>query len=155
MKQRKREPILAAVLVVVFITVCVLYFTATEAIRDVLPPDWPLILHFVIWLFIGIWGASLLGGLLITAASAVHRCWRHMVVDHRIIRQAQAAGVWDKTPTVLGGRALDLKAWEAYKIERRFGETDTSLRIRCWAADVLAQQKAKEPTEQAQGGEGV
>ena len=50
--------------------------------------------------------------------------------DQRIIQQAKAANVWDK-PDVLGGRALELKAWQDYKIKRKPGETDDSLRRRC------------------------
>ena len=50
--------------------------------------------------------------------------------DQRIIQQAKAAKVWDK-PAVLGGRALELKAWQDYKIKRKPGETDACLRIRC------------------------
>lgn len=57
--------------------------------------------------------------------------WRHRkAVDARIIRQAKAADVWDKTPIVLGGRALELKAWQGYKIKREPGETDAQLRGR-------------------------
>ena len=56
------------------------------------------------------------------------------IVDARIIEQAKAAGVWDKVPIVLGGRALELKAWEDFKIKREPGETDAQLRRRCMAA---------------------
>ena len=50
--------------------------------------------------------------------------------DRRIIRQAKAVGVWDK-PQALGGRALELKAWQDFKIKRKPGETDACLRRRC------------------------
>lgn len=53
--------------------------------------------------------------------------------DRRIIKQATAAGVWSK-PEVLGGRALELKAWQDYKIKRKPGETDACLRLRCMNA---------------------
>lgn len=49
--------------------------------------------------------------------------------NRRIIRQAKAAGVWDK-PEVLGGKALELKAWQQYGIKREPGETDACLRRR-------------------------
>ena len=49
--------------------------------------------------------------------------------DRRIIRQAKAAGAWDK-PDVLGGRALELRAWQQYGIKRKPGETDACLRLR-------------------------
>ena len=55
--------------------------------------------------------------------------------DRRIIRQAQAADVWDK-PHVLGGRALELKAWKDYRIKRKPGETDACLRKRYAHASV-------------------
>ena len=50
--------------------------------------------------------------------------------DRRVIKQAKAAGVWDK-PQCLGGRALELKAWKEYKIKREPGEKDENLRSRC------------------------
>lgn len=50
--------------------------------------------------------------------------------DRRIIRQAKAAGVWDRV-YALGGRALELKAWKDYRIKRKPGETDACLRLRC------------------------
>lgn len=154
MRQRKRETIVAAVMVLVFITVCVLFFGGVRFIGDVLPPEWPLFVRFAVWFGVAMWGVGLLGSLYIMAYTAVSRWYRHKVVDDRIIRQAKAAGVWDKTPTYLGGRALDLKAWEAYKIERRPGETDKSLRVRCWAAEIAAKRRAETPEEQTQGGEG-
>ena len=51
-----------------------------------------------------------------------------------IVRQLKAAGLWEKRPTPLGGRALELKAWEDFKIQRKPGETDEELRSRCMAA---------------------
>lgn len=53
--------------------------------------------------------------------------------DRRIIRQAKAAGVWDD-PHIIGGRALELKAWQQYRLKRRPGETDACLRLRMWNA---------------------
>lgn len=54
--------------------------------------------------------------------------------DRRIVAQAKAAEVWDKRPIVLGGRALELKAWEDFKIKREPGEPDAHLRRRCMTA---------------------
>lgn len=54
--------------------------------------------------------------------------------DRMIIQQAKALGVWDKLPIVLGGRALELKASEDYKINRLPGETDEQLRRRYMAS---------------------
>ena len=53
--------------------------------------------------------------------------------DHRIIRQAKAAGLWDD-PHRIGGRALELRAWQQYRIKRKPGETDACLRLRMWNA---------------------
>lgn len=50
--------------------------------------------------------------------------------DRRVIRQAEAAGVWDRV-YALGGRALELKAWKDYRIKRKPRETDACLRLRC------------------------
>ena len=58
---------------------------------------------------------------------------RRRKVDRRVVRQAKAAGVWDK-PTCLGGRALEIKAWKQYKIKRLPGEPDKELRRRCMNA---------------------
>ena len=61
--------------------------------------------------------------------------WRHRrAADRRIVAQAKAAEVWEKRPIVLGGRALELKAWEDFKIKREPGEPDAHLRRRCMAA---------------------
>lgn len=58
--------------------------------------------------------------------------WRHRrAVDRRIIAQAKAAGLWRAYPIILGGRALELKAWELCRIKREPGETDAKLRLRC------------------------
>lgn len=72
--------------------------------------------------------------LLLFLIAEIRRRIRKRKVDRRIIRQAQAAGVWDKMPILLGGRALELKAWQEYKIKRANGETDKELRLRCMAA---------------------
>ena len=60
--------------------------------------------------------------------------WRHRrKADARIIAQAKGAGVWDKKPIVLGGRALELKAWQDFKIKREPGEPDAHMRGRYMA----------------------
>lgn len=60
--------------------------------------------------------------------------WRHRrKADARIIAQAKGAGVWDKKPIVLGGRALELRAWQDYQIKREPGEPDAHLRRRYMA----------------------
>ena len=59
---------------------------------------------------------------------------RRRKVDARIIAQAKAAELWDRKPIVLGGRSLELKAWQDFKIKREPGETDAQLRRRCMDA---------------------
>ena len=63
----------------------------------------------------------------------IKRWRRRRKVDARIIAQAKAAGVWDKQPIVLGGRALELKAWEDFKLKREPEEPDAHLRRRYMA----------------------
>lgn len=76
---------------------------------------------------------------------------RRRKVDRRIIRQAKAIGAWDKRPTTLGGRALELKAWEDFKIKRKPEETDAQLRRRCMAA---ADKKYANKTRQGGSNDG-
>lgn len=82
------------------------------------------------WLTLALFAAA---GSVLVAAARLKRWYRRRKVDRRIIRQAKAAGVWNKCPTPLGGRALELKAWEDFKIRRLPGETDAELRRRCMA----------------------
>ena len=63
------------------------------------------------------------------AVYAHRECIRRRKRDRRIIEQAKAEGVWDN-PLCLGGRALELKAWQDFKIKREPGETDIHLRFR-------------------------
>jgi len=95
--------------------------------------SWPaaaLGIIWIPWLTMALFAAA--GSVLVTAAR-LKRWYRRRKVDRRIIRQAKAAGVWNKRPTPLGGRALELKAWEDFKIRRLPGETDAELRRRCMA----------------------
>lgn len=95
--------------------------------------SWPAAVLGIIWipwLALALFAAA--GSALVAAARLKH-WYRRRKVDHRIIRQAKAAGVWNKRPTPLGGRALELKAWEDFKIRRSPGETDAQLRRRCMA----------------------
>lgn len=95
--------------------------------------SWPLVLSGIVWLS---WIMFLLVPALVALvrqAAKLKRWYRRRKVDRRIIRQAKAIGAWDKRPTPLGGRALELKAWEDFKIRRLPGETDAELRRRCMA----------------------
>lgn len=95
--------------------------------------SWPAAILGIIWipwLTLALFAAA--GSVLVAAARLKH-WYRRRKVDHRIIRQAKAAGVWNKRPTPLGGRALELKAWEDFESRRSPGETDAQLRRRCMA----------------------
>ena len=84
---------------------------------------------------------ALLAGIIVR----LKRWYRRRKVDARIIRQAKAAGVWDKQPIVLGGRALELKAWKDFKIKREPGETDIDLRVRYTMKKIEEHFKVKWP----------
>lgn len=59
------------------------------------------------------------------------RRWiRRRKLDRRIIKGAEALGIWGE-PKALGGRALELYAKEKRGIKREPGETDAELRRRC------------------------
>jgi hypothetical protein len=58
---------------------------------------------------------------------------RSLKRDRRIIRQAKAAGAWWRLDA-LGGRALELRAWQQYRLKRKPGETDACLRLRMQGA---------------------
>ena len=70
-----------------------------------------------------------LGADIVRLIDKLKRWHRRRKTDRRIIKQAKAAGVWDK-PQRLGGRALELKAWKVFKIKRKLGERDADLRFR-------------------------
>lgn len=92
-----------------------------------------------------IYELSLIGLVIITTAGVIevailwgarlNRWYRRRKIDRRVIEQAKALEVWDKKPIVLGGRALELKAWEEYRIKRKAGESDPHLRRRCMVAE--------------------
>lgn len=88
----------------------------------------------------------LLPRLLLELAYVALRKRRRWKIDRRIIRQAKAAGIWDNV-NVLAHRALELKAWEAYRIKRESGETDASLRRRCQNVVDRAADKLEMATE--------
>lgn len=91
---------------------------------------WALVLLGIVWIPL-LWIAiTVLFLLAIHEIAKLKRRRRRRKNDQRIKRQAMAAGVWDR-PQVLGGRALEICAWETYGIMRRSGETDAELRRRC------------------------
>ena len=82
-----------------------------------------------------VFGVLVAGSLLIIleAGTRLKRRHRQRKVDARIVRQAEAMGVWGD-PKKLGGRALDIYARDFCGLKRRPGEADQSLRSRCMAA---------------------
>ena len=97
----------------------------------VITTSWPLVISGIVHLPIT---TSFLLYLVVGIFLILKRRHRRRMNDRRIIAQAKAAGVWDKHPLVLGGRALELKAWQDFKIKREPGEPDAHLRRRCMAA---------------------
>lgn len=96
--------------------------------------NWIAVLLGAFWLPALVLAFSLgLIGLLVLAAH-IKREHRRKKTDRRIMQQAKNLGAWDKRPISLGGRALELKAWENFKIKRQQGETDAELRRRYMAA---------------------
>lgn len=101
---------------------------------DMVSMGWIAVLLGGFWILPLLLAASAALVLVVRLASRFKHWHRRRKVDRRIIRQAKAIGAWDKRPTPLGGRALELKAWEDFKFKRLPGETDAELRRRCMAA---------------------
>lgn len=95
---------------------------------------WALVLSGLVWLTWIMYACAALVAAIVHQIAKVKRWRRQRKIDRRIITQAKGAGVWDKKPIVLGGRALELKAWQDFKIKREPGETDAHLRRRCMTA---------------------
>ena len=92
---------------------------------------WAVVLSGILWISWALFLANALLYAIIMPILYIRHRYRLRKVDKRIIRQAKAVGVWDKKPLVLGGRALELKAWQDFRIKRRPGESDVQLRRRC------------------------
>lgn len=97
---------------------------------------WSLILNFFITVFITIL-------IVLYIIESIKHLHHRRKVDRRVISQAKGAGVWDKQPIVLGGRALELKAKQDYKIKRQPGETDAQLRRRYMEAAAKPQKRRR------------
>lgn len=110
-----------------------------EFIANILPPLL-LLLIFLLFMFVAV------------LDRVFDKLCRRRKIKRRIIRQAKAAGIWDNL-NALGGRALELKAWEAYRIKRKSGETDACLRIRCKNVADRAADKLEMATEKGGGEE--
>lgn len=97
---------------------------------------WAVVLSGVVWIPWSMYALTALAIVAVRLCIRVRRAVRLWKVDRRIIRQAKAAGAWDKCPLALGGRALELKAWKVYRIKRDPGENDDQLRMRYFVADI-------------------
>lgn len=102
---------------------------------------WNVVLSGIVWITWTVYGTAAvcmfiicaflhLLSLLLRWLASLKRWFRRRKNDRRIIAQAKAVGVWGK-PWCLGGRALELAAWEYCKIKRKPGETDKELMQRC------------------------
>lgn len=112
---------------------------------DIVSLSWPTVLLGAWWIPLLLLVIVFVVLYVLLAIERIKRRIRDKQLERRIINQAKAIGVWDKRPIVLGGRALDLKAWEDFKIKRKPGEPDAHLRRRCMAA--ADNELAKTPTE--------
>lgn len=91
---------------------------------------WAIVLSGIVWIT---WLLMVLTCMIILLArlyGRMQRWRRRRKVERRIIAQAKAVGAWEK-PMNLGGRALELKAWQDFKIKRFENERDAQLRHRC------------------------
>lgn len=91
--------------------------------------NWITVLLGAFWLPVLVLAFLAIGAIVLLLAAHIKKKYRRNKIDRRIIRQAKAAGVWDKYPTLLGGRALELIA-KKHGLSRREGETDAQLRTR-------------------------
>lgn len=133
MEERKDNRYMAVWICCEFVAFVLWVILITLKTAGAVRMSWPLVLSGIVWLS---WIVFLLVPALVALvrqAAKLKRWYRRRKVDRRIIRQAKAIGAWDKRPTPLGGRALELKAWEDFKIKRWPGETDAQLRRRCMA----------------------
>ena len=92
---------------------------------------WAVVLSGIVWISWLWFALTALWVLAIHGLACLKRWLRRCKNDRRVIRQAKAIGIWNANPIILGGRALELKAWKLYKIRRKSGETDKELRQRC------------------------
>ena len=94
---------------------------------------WALALSGILWITWALAAIAVLCAGFWGFIERMKRRHRRHKVDERIKRQAQALGLWEK-PQGIGGRALEIYAWEWCGIKRQRGETDAELRRRCEVA---------------------
>lgn len=107
---------------------------------------WALVWLGILWIpYVVLCTALVITIIVICARSIkdrVHDKLRARNVNAQIRAHAMAFGVWDR-PEALGGKALELSAWEHYKIKRKRGETDKELRCRCMIAKADAEERSE------------
>lgn len=127
----KNNPVKDVIIIDVFASLLVWLLLICLKAAGAIDLHWALVLSSIVSIS---WVLYMLTALPVQLFVWIRRRLRRKKNDRRIIRQAKASGAWDKNPTPLGGRALELKAWEDFKLKRRPGESDVSLRCRCMNA---------------------
>ena len=109
--------------------------------------SWPLVWLSILWIPYFVFCVTLVIMIMVIAALSVKDRVRDKLrardVNARIRAHAMAYGIWDR-PEALGGKALELSAWEHYKIKRKRGETDKELRCRCMIAKADAEERSEQ-----------
>ena len=141
MREEKDKRALALLMLVAACCMLLWFMLIIAKAQGMVGMNWPVVLLGIIWIPAGIYGlAADLADVLVYAA----KFKRRRRIDREIRARAKAFGVWDR-PDILGGRALEIYAWEHFMIKRREGETDLELRRRCMAQ--LAAAPGEEPKE--------
>lgn len=127
----KDNPVRDVIIIDIFAALCLWWLLVCFKAAGAVDMHWALVLSSLVSIS---WVLHILTVPPVWLFVCIRRRLRRKKNDRRIIRQAKATGAWDKNPTPLGGRALELKAWEDFKLKRRPGESDVSLRCRCMNA---------------------
>lgn len=91
---------------------------------------WALVLSSLVWLSWLLFALTAIVAGAVRVVARLKKRYRQRKIDQRIKRQVQAIGLWDH-PQRLGGRALEIYAWEWHGLKRLPKETDKELRYRC------------------------
>ena len=128
-KKKYRHRHMAVMLADIFASLFLWVVLIILKAAGVVDMHWALVLSSLVWLSLAMFILTGLVWLIGRPFVQLKRWRRRRKTDRYIIRRAKALGVWDK-PQALGGRALELKAWQDFKIKRYPGETDKELRLR-------------------------
>lgn len=129
MKERKDNRYIGAAILGLFVGFALWVILIILKAAGVVTMHWALVLSGLVWLTWIMYACAALVAAIVYQIAKLKRWHHRRKADARIIAQAKAVGVWD-TPSVLGGRALELKVWNDFKIKRQKGETDAELRRR-------------------------